>query len=287
MGSDACHRPHWLQSFCAGSWRCLDRQSPFGHSPGALRGERGHSVRPTADDRDDRPYGAGGGPGVAQGSLNLKLPRPWVPAGNQETTQIFQACPLAPCCPSLLAPLGAHSPAVTLACVPVPGSCCPYPPLGRAQVLPHGALEFPGLSECSYTDSGRAGHSGGSRDQNWEPKATQLSLGPERLARPGRWSPPGGRGVAPRIQPLPSPSTPPATLPSSSERPLLADRRGMSSGGSRHVTRRRSNSSPSRGSNFQPQPWEQRRAPLAPPGRVRRRRWPAALTRRPGVWVSL
>lgn len=94
MGSDACHRPHWLQSFCAGSWRCLDRQSPSGHSPGALRGERGHSVRPTAD---DRPHGAGGGPGVAQGSL--KLPRPWVPAGKQETTRIFQFCLLAPCCP--------------------------------------------------------------------------------------------------------------------------------------------------------------------------------------------
>lgn len=169
----------------------------------------------------------------------------------------------------------------------VPGSCSPYPPLGRAQALSHGALEFPGLSERSYTDSGQAGPSSGPRDQNWEPKASQLGLGPERRAQPGRRSPPGGRGVAPRIQPLPSPSTPPATLLSSSERPLLADRRGMSSGGSRHVTRRRSSSSPSRGSNFQPQPWEQRRAALAPPGRVRRRRWPAALTRSPGVWVSL
>lgn len=177
-----------------------------------------------------------------------------------------------------LSPARAHSPAGTLAS----WKLCPYPPLGRAQALPHGALEFPGLSECSYTDSGRAGHSSGPRDQNCEP--TQLSLGPQRRARLGRRSPPGGRGVAPRIQPLPSPSTPPATLPSSSERPLLADRRGMSSGGSRHVTRRRSSSSPSRGSNFQPQPWEQRRAALAPPGRVRRRRWPAALTRRPGVW---
>lgn len=177
MGSDACHRPHWLQSFCAGSWRCLDRQSPFGHSPGALSGERGHSVRPTAD---DRPYGAGGGPRVAQGSLNLKLPRPWVPARGS-------------------------LPAVTLACVPVPGSCCPYPPLGRAQVLPHGALEFPGLSECSYTDSRRAGHSGGSRDQNWEPKATQIKL---RTREAGA----AGEAVTSR-GPGRSPADPAAALP--------------------------------------------------------------------------
>lgn len=160
-------------------------------------------------------------------------------------------------------------------------------PWGEPKRFPMALLTSRGLCELSYADSGQAGHSSGWLNQNWEPKATQLSLGPERRAWPGRRSPPGGRGVAPRIQPLPSPSTPPATLLSSSERPLLADRRGMSSGGSRHVTRRRSSSSPSRGSNFQPLPWEQRRAALAPPGRVRRRRWPAALTRTPGVWVSL
>lgn len=56
-----------------------------------------------------------------------------------------------------------------------------------------------------------------------------------------------------------APRAPPSAVPSpggpeSEERRLPADRRGMSSGGSRHVTRRRSSSSPSRGSNFQPQP---------------------------------
>lgn len=91
--------------------------------------------------------------------------------------------------------------------------------------------------------------------------------GAEGGAGRGR-SPPGGPGAAPP----PSPAAPPAppSAPSSGgpgggsaaseERPLLADRRGMSSGGSRHVTRRRSSSSPSSGSNFQPAPWEQRRA---------------------------
>lgn len=84
-------------------------------------------------------------------------------------------------------------------------------------------------------------------------------------------SPPGGPGVALRGRLPPFPPVPPSSggpwgASASEERPLLADRRGMSSGGSRHVTRRRSSSSPSRGSNFQPQPWEQRRAALAPPG---------------------
>jgi hypothetical protein len=77
--------------------------------------------------------------------------------------------------------------------------------------------------------------------------------------RPGRRSPPGGRGVAARARPPPSLAAPPVPL-SSEERPLLTDRRGMSSGGSSHVMLRRSSSSPSRGSNFQPPPWEQRRA---------------------------
>lgn len=158
-----------------------------------------------------------------------------------------------------------------------------YPPLGRG---------FPRLV-CTHLCRFWTGrHSSGWLDRNWGPKSSS-SEPRTRASAPGRPSPPGGRGVAPRIQPLPSPSAPPATLPpSSSERPLLADRRGMSSGGSRHVTRRRSSSSPSRGSNFQPQPWEQRRAALAPPGRgaasgrVRRRR-PVALRRSRGLWVSL
>lgn len=244
-------------------------------------------MRPTAG---DRPYGAGSSPGVAQGSLNLKLPRPWIPTGKQEITQVFQSGLLAPCCPppEHLAQLEAHSPAVTLAqgfqFLEVAALILPW---GEPKRFPMALVSSRGLSESSYGDSGLAGRSSGRLDQSWEPKATQLGLGPERRTWPARRSPPGGRGVAPRIQPLPSPSTPPATLLSSSERPLLADRRGMSSGGSRHVTRRRSSSSPSRGSNFQPLPWEQRRAALAPPGRVRRRRWPAALTRSPGVWVSL
>lgn len=195
------------------------------------------------------------------------------------------------CCfpPEHLVQLGAHFPAMTLVqgLVQFLEVAAHILRWGEPKRFPMAPLSSRGLSERSYTDSGQAGPSSGPRDQNWEPKASQLGLGPERRAQPGRRSPPGGRGVAPRIQPLPSPSTPPATLLSSSERPLLADRRGMSSGGSRHVTRRRSSSSPSRGSNFQPQPWEQRRAALAPPGRVRRRRWPAALTRSPGVWVSL
>lgn len=61
--------------------------------------------------------------------------------------------------------------------------------------------------------------------------------------------------LAPRVPPsAPSAAAPSPGGPESEERRLPADRRGMSSGGSRHVTRLRSSSSPSRGSNFQPQP---------------------------------
>lgn len=81
----------------------------------------------------------------AQGSLNLKLLRLWVPAGKQETSQVFQSYFLAPCGPpsEQLAQLD-HSPAVTsprFASQFLEFAALILPPLGRA----HGALEFPGL----------------------------------------------------------------------------------------------------------------------------------------------
>lgn len=117
------------------------------------------------------------------------------------------------------------------------------------------------LPRLSRGLDGQPGHRGpgGPRQQASSPGVRG------RGARAGP-SPPG-------VAPPPSPPAPASALWSggprgaspSEERPLLADRRGMSSGGSRHVMRRRSSSSPSRGSNFQPPPWEQRRAALAPP----------------------
>ena len=99
---------------------------------------------------------------------------------------------------------------------------------------------------------------GAQRQQTSEPRWVRV--------RAGR-SPPSP--PVPRAPPSAAPSSrgPRGGSAESEERRLLADGRGMSSGGSRHVTRRRSSSSPSRGSNFQPlPPWEQRRAALAPPG---------------------
>lgn len=118
---------------------------------------------------------------------------------------------------------------------------------------------------CHCASVGRAG------SLNEQPGALrQPTSEPKVGARSGQGrSPPGGTGVAPpstTATPAP-PSAPSSRDPrggsvASEERPLLADKRGMSSGGSRHVMRRRSSSSPSRGSNFQPPPWEQRRAHL-------------------------
>lgn len=168
------------------------------------------------------------------------------------------------------------------------------PALGRDQSP---ALGSGGLPPHHCASSGQAG------GLNKQPGHSELRLGPwgsKRVSLGGCGagraglgrSPPGGPGVAPRARPPPSPTAtpaPPSALSSggpwvgsvaSEERPLLADRRGMSSGGSRHVMRRRSSSSPKRGSNFQPLPWEQRRAHW----HHRRLRAAAGGARRGGGW---
>lgn len=142
-----------------------------------------------------------------------------------------------------------------------PNAC----PGGGEEGLPP-VLAQPLAGEASVGSLGAAGSGRAPRQQKSAPRWVR--------GRAGR-SPPGAPGAAPRAQLPPSPTAPPAAPSSrdprgssvaSEDRPLLADRRGMTSGGSRHVTRRRSSSSPSRASNLQPPPWEQRRARVGTAG---------------------
>lgn len=87
----------------------------------------------------------------AQGSLNLKLLRPWVPTGKQETSQVFQSYFLAPCGPpsEQLAQLD-HSPAVTLVQGLLPSSWSLLPLSFLPWEEPTAPLSSRGLSKCSF-----------------------------------------------------------------------------------------------------------------------------------------